>query len=123
TTATVYLRAGCATSAMTVLVFAKSNATTELAYTEQNVTFTSGGSTTITDTWHALVTVTSTYTNPATVTNISVARYVPYLRGGASSSVSSAAMSPTVLALSSATAPGAWMRTSLTGPGQQFVTE
>jgi hypothetical protein len=77
------LQQGCASATMDVLVIASNNAGAQLAWTQEaGVAFTSGGSTTITDTWHALGQVTAMYTNPTSgVANIELDRYAPTMRG------------------------------------------
>lgn len=128
TSGQIHLRAGCVTTMMDVLVFAKSSATVELAYAVMpNVAFTAGGNLTVTDSWHALSTVSATYTNPtAEVETIAINRYIPYLRNGATATAT--ATDPfeptTTLTVDTALAPSAWMQTSLTGAaGLQSVSQ
>jgi hypothetical protein len=87
TTPQLVLRAGCAASPMDVLVFAKTSATVEAAYAYQPaVAYAAGGSVTITDTWHSLPTLTASITNPtARVTDVTLERFTPYVRGIAQS--------------------------------------
>ncbi|MDB4954146.1 MAG: hypothetical protein JWO36_1715, partial [Myxococcales bacterium] len=102
-------------------------------------TFTSGGTATVTDTWHALATVTATYTNPGTkVGNIQLDRFVsdlPVVAGGALRST--ATMNPAggtvTLSVTSPLASQAMMRTILSpcainapncsATGSQLITQ
>ncbi|HSD86107.1 MAG TPA: hypothetical protein VLB44_01285, partial [Kofleriaceae bacterium] len=76
------LQTACTGSTMDVVVIARGTNGVPLAYTQKAaVAVSANGSTTITDTWHALDTVTATYANPTTrVTDIAAERYVPYVR-------------------------------------------
>ena len=107
------LEMGCTPATMTVVVVARNGSGTPIAYAQKTgVAITSGGSTTITDTWHPIETLIATYSNPtARVTDISVERYVPYLRAPATAS--GTGLGPTLLTPSSATA---FMKTKLRCP-------
>jgi hypothetical protein len=76
------LQTACTGSMMDVVVIARGTNGVPLAYTQKAaVAVSANGSTTITDTWHPLDTVTATYANPTTrVTDITTERFIPYVR-------------------------------------------
>jgi hypothetical protein len=134
------LRAGCTTSTMDVLVFAKTSGTVEAAYAFQpNVAYTPGGSVTISDPWHALPTLSASITNPTPkVTDVTLERFTPYVRGLPQAVASDTTTGSTIpLAMPVATVAPAFMRTiascpfgassqcasSSTGVAQQTITE
>lgn len=119
TTATLTLREGCAISPMDVLVYAKTSGTVEAAFVQQTgVAFTAGGNVSISDTWHAVMTVTATYTNPTTrVTDIAAARFTPYVRGQApATGMTTTTGGDVSLPMMTATPASAVMRTTLRCP-------
>ncbi len=119
TSPSLTLRAGCATSPMDVLVYAKTSSTVEAAFAQQTgVAFAEGGSVTITDTWHPVSAFTATYSNPTTrVTDIGMSRFSPYLRGSAPTSASGTTSGGAlILTADAATAPTAWVRSLLGCP-------
>ncbi len=72
----------CNPATWDLTVVALNNSGTPLAYTSQSaIAFANGGSVTITDTWHALPTVTATYQPTTAVQNLELTRYAPYLIG------------------------------------------
>jgi hypothetical protein len=112
----VALPVGCAEATLDFEVLAKNNAGATLAWTQLPAAMPAPGSTlTITDTWHAPVQLTATYTNPtAMVTNIALARYSPYVRGAPVAETSSTASATTVLALAVSQPQRAVMKTLVT---------
>jgi len=114
----IALPVGCLTTPMNIEVIARSSAGVALAWTQQpNVAITAGGSTTITDTWHAPVQLAATYTNPtAQVSDITVARFSPYVRGLPVAEVMSAASATTNVMLNVSQPPLALLSTSLLCP-------
>jgi hypothetical protein len=115
TTKLLALAAGCATSPMNLVVVATSSGGTALAWTQKaGVTFASGGSTTITDSWHALGQITASYTNPtAGVANIELDRYTPTMRGARAFQSADTNGATTAIAISAPLATGAVMQAIL----------
>lgn len=113
------LPVACVTATMDIEVLARSSAGALLAWTAQSgVAVSANGSTTITDTWHAPAALSATYTNPtADVTNLSVARFSPAMRGLPVAETSGAAMSTTMLALDVSRPGSAVVATQLSCPG------
>jgi hypothetical protein len=76
------LEAGCASNAVTFVVVARGAGNAPIAFAEKaNVDVTAGGSGMITAPWTPIYTLQAAYSNPTTrVTDISLERYVPYLR-------------------------------------------
>jgi hypothetical protein len=118
TTAQLVLPVACTAGAGDIEVHARSAAGATLAWTQQpNVTIVAGGTMAITDTWHAPVTLTATYTNPtAEVTTIDAARFSPYLRGLPVAETSGAASATTMLMLAVSTPASAAISTQLLCP-------
>lgn len=118
TMAQLVLPVACAAGAGDIEVHAKSAAGATLAWTQQpNVTIVAGGTTAITDTWHAPVTLTATYTNPtAEVTTISAARFSPYVRGLPVAETSGPASATTTLMLAVSAPATAAISTQLSCP-------
>jgi hypothetical protein len=112
------LPVGCVASTLDFEVLAKSSTGATLAWTQKaGVAVTSGGSTTITDTWHPLAQLTATYTNPtALVTSISAARFSPYVRGLPVAEASATASATTMIALTVSNPPSGALATQLTCP-------
>ena len=92
TSATLAMQAGCVEATMDLVVVAVDGTGTPTAYVSAGgVAFTSGGSTTISDTWHPLAAVSATYSNPPAFCadtgdpnypcNVELDRYTPDLRG------------------------------------------
>src|SRR5207247_943046 len=92
TSGTLPMKMGCLVSPMDLVVIALDSMGYPTAYAEKNnVTFTSGGSTTVTDTWHALASVAATYSNapsfcasstdPNYPCTIEIDRFVPDVHG------------------------------------------
>ncbi len=75
--------AGCVAATMDLVVVAENSSNAALAWVDQSgVAFTSGGSTTITNSWATLPTITATYSNATTaVQNVQLARLAPDTRG------------------------------------------
>jgi hypothetical protein len=98
---------------MTVVVVARGANNVPIAFTQKTaVTITGNGNTIIADPWTPIYTLDTTYSNPTTrVTDISVERYVPYLRAAPISS--GTGMTPSLLSPASATA---FMKTKLRCP-------
>jgi hypothetical protein len=135
TSATLSLTAGCVLSTMDLVVVA-ANATGPTSYAEANkVTFTNGGSTTVTDTWHPLVTVAASYanlpafcadtTNPDYPCDIQLSRYVPELHGFHAARTTSVASGTTVINTLAPGAATAVVQTRLenNGPAYQVFTD
>ncbi|HEX5057956.1 MAG TPA: hypothetical protein VFV99_01295, partial [Kofleriaceae bacterium] len=118
TAAQIALPIGCTATPMNIEVIARSSAGVALAWTQQpNVAITSGGSTTIADTWHAPVQLAATYTNPTPqVSDITVARFSPYVRGLPVAEVMSATSATTNVMLNVSQTPSASLSTSLLCP-------
>jgi len=113
TTATVYLRTGCSTSTMDIVVYAKSSSTTELAALTRPDVALSAGSTTLSGAWTPVSALTATYSNPTSlVSHVTIARHAPYVRGAPQEFVKQAVGAP--ITLSTAFPPSAWMRSTLT---------
>jgi hypothetical protein len=130
TSKAITMQAGCMESPMNIVVVASNG-----AFTEQNgVAFTNGGSTTITDTWHPLATINSTYTYtnpPAYCTNagdldypcnLDLTRYVPDLRGNGARTMMSTTGAATMLGVSSPPAAYGVMRTIFSSNAAQYQT-
>jgi len=114
----IALPLGCTTTPMNIEVISRSSTGVAVAWTQQpNVAITSGGSTTITDTWHSTVPLTATYTNPTPqVSDITVARFSPYVRGLPVAEVMSATSATTNVMLNVSQTPSASLSTSLLCP-------
>lgn len=129
------LQKGCAAATMDLLVVANNGGGAQLAWTQKaGVAFSSGGSTTITDTWHALGQVTAMYTNPTSgVGNIELDRYTPTMRGarafqsadtaGATTSLAVTAPLPAHAAMQAILNPCASTDTGCSNAARQIVTQ
>jgi hypothetical protein len=127
------MRVGCKASPMNLVVIANNGGGNPMAYTEiDNVTFASGGSATITDTWHTLSSVMATYTNPTTdVANVQLDRFVPGMKGLRSttamdgSAVTLTVTSPLTAsaAMQSIISPCAIADMNCSRPGSQTITQ
>lgn len=112
TTPQLTLRIGCAGATTDIAVVAK-GATKYL----QQAAVPTTGTTTITDTWHALATLNATLTNPTPlVTDVELDRFVPYARGTAVAAASGIANTSTMLTLATPLAPRAVMQTHFRCP-------
>jgi hypothetical protein len=138
-TPTLVLPAGCMASPMTLAVVAKGAGNTSLAYAKNlDITVTANGSAPITDTWHAMDTVTASFSNSTNrVTRFDIERYEPTLRipllgtggaltGGAMTVYPQSISSPTAFMKSRLQCPnGASVDciSNSTGTATQVVTE
>lgn len=112
TTPQLTLRTGCAGTTTDIAVLAKGAS----MYLQQPAVPTTA-TTNIADTWHALVSINATLTNPTPlVSEIQIDRFVPYARGTPSVTASNVASATTMLMLSSPIAPRAVMHTQFFCP-------
>jgi hypothetical protein len=133
------MQAGCVLSTMDLVVVASSNTGAQLAWTHvSNVTFTNNGSTTITDTWHPLVSVAASYANPpafcADTANpdypcdVQLSRYVPDMRGFRPVMPQMTSIAGSTAMITTPAAPGAatavlQTRLENNGPASQVFTD
>jgi hypothetical protein len=82
TAARLVMPFSCGSGGQYIEILAKTNAGSTLAWTQQAVVVTPEGSATVQDTWHAPTLLTASYANPtAQVSDITLARFSPYVRG------------------------------------------
>lgn len=116
TSPTLTLNVACATSPMDITVFAKTSSTVEAAYAQvTGAAFSPGGTIAITDTFHAVSTLTASYTNTTTrVTDIELERYSPYVRGLAQATTAGTVSGGMLMLTASVgTPPNAWIHTQI----------
>jgi hypothetical protein len=116
TTVPLMLPVGCATNPMDFVVLAKLAGSFE--WTQQaSVAVTAGGSTTISDTWHARAQLVATYTNPSPVGgDVQLAHFAPYLRGIADAEAGATANGTTMVTVSASAPARAALSTQLVCP-------
>lgn len=123
------MKAGCELATMDLVV------TTPTQWTEAaNVPFANNGSVTVTDTWHAMAPITSSYTNapafcadsanPDYPCDVQLARYVPELHGHRTTGMTALTASGSI-AVTSPTSSAAIMQSRLEnmGPAYQVFTD
>jgi hypothetical protein len=118
TSAPLALQIGCAASPMDIEVHAKSSAGVTLATLQQaNVTIAANGMAALAGPWQPPTQLTATYTNPTPqVSNLTVARFSPYVRGLPVTEASSAVSATTTVNLTTSLPPRAVLSTQLTCP-------
>jgi hypothetical protein len=128
------MTAGCLLLNMDLVVVAGNNSG-PIAYAEaKNVAFTNNGSTTVTDTWHPLISVAATYANPpafcADSTNpdypcdVQLQRFVPDMHGFRATGMTNVASGAATINVTVPSAMYAAMQTRLenNGPAYQVIT-
>jgi len=129
------MKAGCLLSTMDLVVVAGNNAGPIAWAQAPNVAFANNGSTTVTDTWHPLVQVASSYANPPAFCadsanpdypcDIQLSRYVPELHGFRATGMTSVTTGTTMITTTAPGAATAVMQTRVenNGPAYQVLTD